>query len=182
MLKLRHSKGIGASAASATEFISKCDARLETAADVYRQLARMPITAASLKEYVDAVFPAPKRKAIVQVADTDIIEATGADILGGLLSRPLARVSQSMSEAGIMTDETSRRIHGEICDLFEGKGKGSDLAGSRGTAWGAYNAVTEYLTHHRGRSADSRANNVLLGDIGARAIQQAQAVFLGASN
>jgi phage/plasmid-like protein (TIGR03299 family) len=35
-------------------------------------------------------------------------------------------------------------------------GRGSDLPGVAGTAWGAYNAVTEYLTHVQGRGKDAR--------------------------
>lgn len=172
MLRLRHSSNINDAIKNAADFIAACDARLESAATVYRALAAVPCTSERLKTYVDAVFPAPKSKAPIAVQESDI--------LATLLARPIGRPSVTMSDTGNMTDETSRRIHGEICDLFEGKGKGSTLVGSRGTAWGAYNAVTEYITHHRGRSADSRANNVLLGDIGARAIRSAQSVFLGA--
>ncbi len=36
----------------------------------------------------------------------------------------------------------------DLWRLFE-TGKGQDMPSARGTAWGAYNAVTEYLTHHR---------------------------------
>ena len=44
----------------------------------------------------------------------------------------------------------------ESIEQLQTSGRGSDLAGSRGTAWGLYNAVTEYLTHCSGRSKDPR--------------------------
>lgn len=35
-------------------------------------------------------------------------------------------------------------------------GPGADLTGAKGTAWGAYNAITDFIDHHRGRSDDQR--------------------------
>jgi phage/plasmid-like protein (TIGR03299 family) len=43
------------------------------------------------------------------------------------------------------TRATNKRV--ELTCLFEG-GLGTDIPGVRGTAWGAYNAITEYTTHH----------------------------------
>ena len=37
---------------------------------------------------------------------------------------------------------------------WDGALVGGDLPGVRGTYWGAYNAVTEYLSHDAGRSRD----------------------------
>lgn len=56
-------------------------------------------------------------------------------------------------------DATVRNVP-EIVDMFS-HGRGAEL--SRGTMWGAYNAVTEYLTHEQGRSADARVNNQWFG-------------------
>ena len=50
------------------------------------------------------------------------------------------------------------------------------IPAARGTLWGAYNAVTEYLTHEAGRTDDSRANGLYFGagaDLGARALSVA---------
>lgn len=38
--------------------------------------------------------------------------------------------------------------------IWQGDAIGSDLPGARGTYWGAYNAVTQYLSHDAGRSRD----------------------------
>lgn len=51
-------------------------------------------------------------------------------------------------------------LKGEIVTLFE-NGKGSEL--SRGTVWGAYNAVTEYLGYQAGRNQDNRLNSLWFG-------------------
>lgn len=56
----------------------------------------------------------------------------------------------------------SSRVLGKIVPLFE-KGLGNDLAGVKGTWWGAYNAVTEFLTHHQGKNAENRFSNTMFG-------------------
>ena len=51
-----------------------------------------------------------------------------------------------------------------VIDLFAGKGKGSNLSSSEGTAWGLVNAVTEYVDHHRrARSQDYRLDSAWFG-------------------
>ena len=47
-------------------------------------------------------------------------------------------------------------------------GQGSDLPGVRGTAWGAYNVVTEWVDHHyplleSGKVSGTRTTSVLFG-------------------
>lgn len=59
-------------------------------------------------------------------------------------------------------ESLSRRLN-KVLDLYEA-GRGAEL--SRGTVWGAYNAVTELIDHETGyRSDDARvANAILSGD------------------
>jgi hypothetical protein len=42
-----------------------------------------------------------------------------------------------------------------VLSKFNGESIGSDLAASYWTAWAAYQAVTEYLSHEAGRSKES---------------------------
>ena len=97
-----------------------------------------------------------------------------------MLGKPLAeRESFFSAEGGGTTKETRARIYGEIETLFA-KGRGNDMAGVKGTAWAAYNAVTEYITHERGRNADNRMNTAWFGSEGPRALQGAVSTFLSA--
>jgi len=50
-----------------------------------------------------------------------------------------------------------------VIPLFE-NGRGSNIPGVKGTMWGAYNSITELLTWKRGHSADTRLENLWLGD------------------
>ncbi len=51
-----------------------------------------------------------------------------------------------------------------IMDLFNGAGRGADMDGVQGTAWGLINAVTEYADYHaRAKSQDYRLNNAWFG-------------------
>jgi len=63
------------------------------------------------------------------------------------------------------TNATLDRLCERVVPLFE-DGRGADLKGVKGTLWGGYNAVTEFLTWERGRSADTRLENLWFGASG----------------
>jgi phage/plasmid-like protein (TIGR03299 family) len=50
-----------------------------------------------------------------------------------------------------------------VLDKFEGAGLGSDLPTARGTAWGLYNALAEFVDHERGSNVDQRQYNAWFG-------------------
>jgi phage/plasmid-like protein (TIGR03299 family) len=67
----------------------------------------------------------------------------------------------------VITDKTESerketKTEAKIIQLFE-TGRGSDLPTAKGTWWGAYNAVTEFLTWERGKSQAGRLDNVWFG-------------------
>ena len=48
--------------------------------------------------------------------------------------------------------------------LFEGQGRGAEMASAKGTAFGLLNAVTEFVDHERrARSADHRLESAWFG-------------------
>jgi hypothetical protein len=57
--------------------------------------------------------------------------------------------------------------------LYEGGGRGAQMASSRGTAWGLLNSVTEFVDHHRrARTEDHRRDAAWFGQ-GAQIKQRA---------
>lgn len=72
------------------------------------------------------------------------------------------------------SEDKNERLLAKIIPLFE-KGRGNDLPGVRGTMWGAYNAVNEYLNYERGNEAN-RLDSLWFGDsarLNQRALQTA---------
>jgi phage/plasmid-like protein (TIGR03299 family) len=72
---------------------------------------------------------------------------------------------------------SNQRTIAKVMALFDGHGKGAELASSRGTAFGLLNAVTEFTDHERrARSADHRLESAWFGKGAAlkeRALEQA---------
>lgn len=58
---------------------------------------------------------------------------------------PLPELEEGKETSRALTIATKR--HDQLTELFEA-GLGTDIPGVRGTAWGAYNAITEFTTHH----------------------------------
>lgn len=90
------------------------------------------------------------------------------DSVEGLLRRVLTYAGQ---------DGQRPTINGQaiktVQALYEGGGRGAQLASSRGTAWGLLNSVTEYIDHHRrARSDDHRRDAAWFGH-GAQIKQRA---------
>ncbi len=73
-------------------------------------------------------------------------------------------------EKGLST--TTKKIIEEVSAMFD-KGRGNDLPGVKHTAWGAFNAVVEYVDYSRSSEKnDTRSKSVLFGS-GANMKQKA---------
>jgi phage/plasmid-like protein (TIGR03299 family) len=159
--------------------MARIDGQLEDAAKLFRALATVKIrSAADLNRYVDLVFPAPAPKPDATPAPI----VTGSDLLAGLLGKPRSAStlpSPFSPDGGSATVETTRRIHEEIARLFE-FGRGNRNPAIAGTAWAAYNAVTEWNSHERGRDADTRLGNLWFTQAGpvSKALPAAVDTFL----
>jgi phage/plasmid-like protein (TIGR03299 family) len=150
-VRISHVSGANAQIEQVTKMIEGVDARFEASAEVFRALAAIKIRSTEqLRAYVDEVYALNKP------------EQAGAKMFSDLLVKPRTggKLPSPLSpEGGAVTRETKSRVFDEVARLFE-HGKGNDAAGVRGTAWAAYNAVTEHLTWHRGKSQDARLENL----------------------
>lgn len=146
LIRVRHQKNMERTLAAVRDVMNTANGAFEATAEQYRRLARTSIVADDLKRYVQLVFSPNKARVIVERPAND----TG--------------------------DETEKsRMFDTIAKLFE-NGRGNTLVGVRGTLWAAYNAVTEYVSHERGKSDETRLN-ALFND-GAQLNQRALDVAL----
>lgn len=112
------------------------------------------INAAAMKiklREVSASFDALRSAAEV-LAATSVSSARFANFLEKLLPAP----RDSLVE--------DSRAYKKMVSLFQGVGMGSRLVSSAGTAWGALNAVTQYVDHEVvARSAENRQESAVFG-------------------
>lgn len=80
--------------------------------------------------------------------------------------RKYVKLVLKMDEVDAELPTKSKGILEKIFRLVE-VGRGTEISGVRGTYWGAYNAVTEYLSYDRGHTQDSRLNSLWFGDSAA---------------
>lgn len=85
-------------------------------------------------------------------------------------------LAQFVKDSGLVPAEEklssrAKNIIDDVSRLFE-TGKGAELPGAKGTVWGAFNAVVEYVDYERGGSKESRASSLLFGS-GANVKQKA---------
>jgi phage/plasmid-like protein (TIGR03299 family) len=75
------------------------------------------------------------------------------------------------------TANASDRTKAKVMALFDGHGRGAELASAKGTAFGLLNAVTEFVDHaRRARSADHRLESAWFGQgasVKEKALEQA---------
>ena len=97
--------------------------------DELRHMAATPCSMAQFRQFISNVF-------------ADQLQGTVNDVRG----------DKSTARPKVLEDLPAWP---SILRKFEGDAVGSELIAVNGTAWGAYQAVTEYLTHEYGKSRNS---------------------------
>jgi phage/plasmid-like protein (TIGR03299 family) len=139
-LRIRHVGDPAAALEEVQRVMNLASKTFEATAEQYRKLAAHDVVEADIRAYVREVFVQPKAKTnAIDVIDAFPVDAADAPDLGG------------------------DRVTAKILELVE-SGRGADLRGVRGTLWGAYNAVTEYVNHERGNNVDIRLDSLWFGN------------------
>jgi len=147
LLRLRHVGDVEEALERVGEAMDVANSRFEATAEQYRALAKVACNKKQLKDLVQVVF----RPAIP--------EATGS----------MPDVTQPIPA------ERESWLLKQIEPLFDA-GAGTEIAGVRGTLWGAYNAITEYLAHERGNSDERRLANLWFGQAASMSQKALQTV------
>lgn len=91
------------------------------------------------------------------MAERKVTDATAETFFRKVLTYPTSNPEQHMiglNERGLKAVQT----------LYNGQGKGAEMASANGTAWGLVNSITEYVDHHRrARSDDHRLDAAWFG-------------------
>ena len=87
------------------------------------------------------------------LARKQVNTAQWADLLDNLMPLPEVEDEEKPGRSWTMTNNKREKLN----ELFE-TGVGTDIVGVRGTAWGAYNAITEYTTHHARVNAGDKSD------------------------
>lgn len=100
-----------------------------------------------------------------------------ADKLTMQLLAPQLVVGEVTTTPKQLDEVRASKVYQSVIKLFNGAGKGSQLTGAAGTAWGWVNAVTEHVDHHAAaRSSDNRINSAWFDkgdDLKTRAVELA---------
>ncbi len=127
---IRHSKNAKVNIDNARDALGMVAKQIEDTTNLFRALAARPLTSTESTTYVEQVFPYP---ASVRQESTE-------ETLQRLMGNPVGELEKAARDAMGRVDEVR-----SIIVRLMGEGKGSEYA--PGSAWNAYNAVTEYTDH-----------------------------------
>lgn len=169
--KIAHTKSAKGKLLDVSDAIGAAKADFAATTEAFKRLAASPCSTDQLRKLVQKAFPAPATTVSdVKAAAKRAMAATQIQT-----SDPaLIQIAVAANEIDV-TEDSHERIFKKLEELFE-TGMGSNIQGVRGSLWGAYNATSEYLTHHRGRNAERRFDQVMFGQgaqINARALEVA---------
>lgn len=172
-IRIFHTANLHANVEKLHDTINMLDASFEGTAEQYRHLARRGINTADLRKYFKIVIGKKDDEELSTRAENIIEKMVNHYHAGQDAMREVLAGYEVQKQA---TAAAESSLLDSMIGNFE-SGRGTDAAPqSTGTYWQAYNAVTEYLTHDRGKDSDKRLNSLWFGDsakMNSRALQTA---------
>jgi phage/plasmid-like protein (TIGR03299 family) len=124
-IRIRHTKNADSLIARLPELVDVRRKQFIGGLDELRHMAATPCSMVQFRQYISTVF-------------SDQLQGTVNDVRGDASTvRP--RVLEDLA------------AWPSVLRKFDGEANGSDLLANAGSAWGAYQAVTEYITHESGK-------------------------------
>lgn len=144
LIRIRHHGSVDKALEKIRDVMNVVDRTFQATADQYRALAKAGCDDADLKKYVNLVFAPERVKKAIGLQAAEWVEE---------------ELSQEMADAA---GELDSNVYPKVRELFEA-GRGVEVKGVRGTLWGAYNAISEYIVHERGKDAATRLDSAWFG-------------------
>jgi len=128
-IRIRHTKNADSLIARLPELVDIRRKQFIGGLDELRHMAATPCSMVQFRQYISTVF-------------ADQLQGTLNDVRGDAsTARP--RVLEDLP------------VWPSVLRKFDGEAIGSDLLANSGSAWGAYQAVTEYITHESGKAKNA---------------------------
>ena len=120
-----------------------------------RAMADVGIGTEEARKLLNELFGKPA------VITSEAATISGGSVDGSDFAQLLAR--PHVAEDAADKEAKDHRNTGKVLELFGGKGRGADHPGVKGTRWGLFNAITEFVDHESGRTQGTRLDNAWFG-------------------
>ena len=153
--RIVHTAGVQVRTANAVKLLADMKLARERMRKMYTQLAMTHIIESQVDDIIKAAFPDPKlgnNARLIEGLDEDILAAAPAGIIDSG-THDVARYDYAMSRI-LEFRSTTKGLYNRITDEYP------EIAG---TAWAAFNAVTESADYRRGNSIESVSMSTLFG-------------------
>lgn len=176
-LRVRHTKNMRDTVTAVRDAIMSSIDKFDETCGLFGALASRDYNNAQLTTYLNTLFPKNRTQEDIKAQ----AQADGVADFASLMAKPYVDRRSADDVFTQRAQAVASRAHDRILEILAGQDGGQQMEGVKGTAWGAYNAVTHFLTHERGRSLDSRMSALAFGGsagIGAKALSVAADTFL----
>lgn len=164
MVKIRHSKQVKEKVEDVSQTINMINSEMDASFAGFAELAKKGIRERQAREYFKAVFDMKPDNEMPKQSITTLDTLLAMQEENISLVNELLRNNEQNNEIAREAQEIVGKSILDTClDNMEA-GIGTENAASRGSWWTAYNAVTQYLTHERGRSEQTRLAALWYGD------------------